>query len=96
MACFIHGMTTSRKLSPEHQLGLLIRDARKSFGITQATLASLVGVEGQQGLISKWEHGLIPSSRNLAAIIHHLDLDAEQCHGLIYRASAEKPRVGVA
>ncbi len=54
-------------LPPAGKVGRLICAARKEQGLSQAALAARIGVE--QATVSKWEHGKVPTSTHLAALL---------------------------
>jgi transcriptional regulator with XRE-family HTH domain len=64
------------KVTPRRPLGRIIRDSRSASGLSQAELATKLGV-GQQA-VSQWETGAtMPSLKNLVAMSRVLDVEID-------------------
>lgn len=82
-------MDRTRKLTSAQKLGAAIRTARAP--LSQEQLAELIGTA--QPVISRYERGTaVPSSHHLAALIHHLHLDAGDVYDLVHRHFEDKRR----
>ncbi len=69
MQCITYALHMSPHMKPEE-----VRKARKRMGLTQASLAKLLGVNAMA--VTQWECGIRNPSKMAATFIRHL----LQCH----------------